>query len=93
MAIFLTPAGKRAAEEVHQSRIRALSEVLVPLSATEREQLTKLHERLLGGLTGGRADAGRICRMCDSEACGHHEGRCPVTRAADAAEALAAASG
>jgi DNA-binding MarR family transcriptional regulator len=87
LAIFLTPAGKRAADQVQQGRMRALSNVLAPLSAGERAQLTKLHERLLGGLTSGRADAGRICRLCDSYACGHHEGRCPVTRAADEAEA------
>src|SRR5829696_3143177 len=29
-----------------------------------------------------------ICRLCDAQACGHHDGRCPVTRAADAAEAV-----
>jgi hypothetical protein len=72
--------------------MRALAEVLAPLGASEREQLTRLHERLLGGLTGGRADAAHICRLCDSHACGHHEGRCPVTRAADEAEAAVAAA-
>jgi DNA-binding MarR family transcriptional regulator len=92
VAIFLTPAGERAAREVQESRMRALAEVLAPLGASEREQLTRLHERLLGGLTGGRADAAHICRLCDSHACGHHEGRCPVTRAADEAEAAVAAA-
>jgi hypothetical protein len=70
----------------------ALSEVLDSLSHAERAQLSGLHERLLGALTSGRGDAGRICRMCDSHACGHHEGRCPVTRAADRAEAARAAA-
>jgi MarR family transcriptional repressor of emrRAB len=85
--VFLTPAGRRAAAQVQQSRTRALAEVLAPLGASERAQLTRVHERLLAGLVSGRADAGHICRLCDAGACGHKEGRCPVTRAADRAEA------
>ena len=92
MAVFLTPAGRRAAAEVRESRMRAVAEVLAPLDADERSQLTTLAERLLGGLTSGRADAGHICRLCDADACGHAEGRCPVTRAADRAEASATAA-
>jgi MarR family transcriptional regulator, negative regulator of the multidrug operon emrRAB len=87
VAVFLTPAGRRAAAEVQDGRMRALAEVLAPLDAAEREQLTRLEEKLLAGLTSGRADAGRICRLCDAGACGHEVGRCPVTRAADRAEA------
>jgi MarR family transcriptional regulator, negative regulator of the multidrug operon emrRAB len=85
--VFLTPAGRHAAAEVHSRRTEALAAVLLPLDAAERDQLTRLHEKLLAGLTSGRADAGRICRLCDSGACGHKEGRCPVTQAADRAEA------
>lgn len=91
VAVFLTTAGRDAAAHIQRRRFEALSEVLAPLSPDDRDQLTKLHERLLAGLTGGRADAGHICRLCDSQACGHHEGRCPVTRAADEAEAALAA--
>ncbi len=71
--------------------MRALADVLSPLDAAEREQLTRLHVRRLGGLTSGRADARHICRLCDSHACGHERGLCPVTRAADRAEAARAA--
>jgi MarR family transcriptional regulator, negative regulator of the multidrug operon emrRAB len=85
--VFLTPAGRRSASEVQRGRGRALAAVLAPLDAAEREQLTRLQEKLLAGLTSGRADARRICRLCDADACGHKEGRCPVTRAADRAEA------
>jgi hypothetical protein len=42
-------------------------------------------------MIGSREDARRTCRMCDPVACGHHEGRCPVTQAADAAELRAVA--
>ena len=85
--VFLTPAGRHSAAQVQESRMRALAKVLAPLDAAEREQLTQAHEKMLASLTTGREDAGRICRLCDSGACGHKEGRCPVTRAADRAEA------
>jgi MarR family transcriptional regulator, negative regulator of the multidrug operon emrRAB len=87
VAVFLTPAGRRAAAQVQGGRMKALGEALAPLDASERAQLTRLQEKLLAGLTSGRADARRICRLCDAHACGHEEGRCPVTRAADRAEA------
>lgn len=87
LAVSLTDAGRRAARDVRAGREQALTGLLAPLSADEREQLTRLHEKLLEGITAGRADAGHICRLCDAEACGHHEGRCPVTRAADQAAA------
>jgi MarR family transcriptional repressor of emrRAB len=92
VAVFLTEAGRRAAAQVQDRRMGALAEVLSSLNASERAQLTRLHEKLLAGLTSGRADARRICRLCDAHACGHEEGRCPVTRAADRAEAPTAAA-
>jgi MarR family transcriptional regulator, negative regulator of the multidrug operon emrRAB len=91
VAVFLTEAGRRASERVQAGRMRTLADVLSPLDAAEREQLARLHERLLGDLTSGRADARHICRLCDSRACGHERGLCPVTRAADRAEAAKAA--
>ena len=90
VAVRLTPAGAEVAERIRLAREEALSALLEPLSATEADSLTALHEELLGALTGGRADAGRICRLCDADACGHHDGRCPVTLAADAATRPAA---
>jgi MarR family transcriptional regulator, negative regulator of the multidrug operon emrRAB len=86
VSIRITPEGSRLAEQIRVERERALQSVLAPLTRSERADLT----RLLGGLTGGRADAGRICRLCDAQACGHEQGRCPVTRAADRAESAAA---
>jgi DNA-binding MarR family transcriptional regulator len=85
LSISLTDGGRRAAREVRRRRERALTDLLAPLSAAERAQLARLQEKLLEGITTGRDDAGHICRLCDAEACGHYEGRCPVTRAADSA--------
>jgi MarR family transcriptional regulator, negative regulator of the multidrug operon emrRAB len=91
VAVFLTDAGRRVSERVQEGRMRAMADVLAPLDGPDRDQLARLHERLLGSLTSGRADAGHICRLCDSHACGHERGLCPVTRAADRAEAARAA--
>ncbi|HEX2415073.1 MAG TPA: MarR family transcriptional regulator [Thermoleophilaceae bacterium] len=90
VSIRLTAEGTVVAEAIRRERGAALAELLAPLSTAERAQLARLHEKLLGGLIGGRADARHVCRLCDVEACGHHEGRCPVTHAADRAEGAAA---
>ena len=63
-----------------------MTELLAPLDAEQRAALSRLAEHLLAGVTTGRASARRVCRLCDADACGHPE-RCPVTRAADRAEA------
>jgi MarR family transcriptional repressor of emrRAB len=93
VAVELTPAGHMAAAEATRARAEALEEALAGLDAGERAELARLHGKVLATLTDGRAAAGHICRLCDSYACGHWQGRCPVTQAADAAEERAAAAG
>jgi len=90
VSIRLTAEGARLALRIRAAREAALEGVLAPLSLSERAQLTALHEKLLAGITGGREDARHICRLCDADACGHWLGRCPVTQAADRAEAATA---
>jgi MarR family transcriptional repressor of emrRAB len=92
VAVELTPEGHRAATDAVRARREALEEALSDLNPAERTELARLHAKILQTLTDGRAAAGNICRLCDSRACGHEEGRCPVTQAADAAETRAAAS-
>lgn len=91
--IRLTPAGERTGAAVLAARDAALGDALGALTAPDLRALAELAERVLGGVTTGRRSARSICRLCESDACGHHEGRCPVTRAADAAEARASAAG
>jgi MarR family transcriptional regulator, negative regulator of the multidrug operon emrRAB len=87
VAVALTPAGHEAAERALRARAEAVEGALGALDPAERAELARLNEKLLATLTDGRTSAGRICRLCDAGACGHYEGRCPVTRAADGAEA------
>jgi DNA-binding MarR family transcriptional regulator len=90
--VRLTPAGERAGEAVLAARAAALAGALRGLEPRERHAFATLAERVLAELTSGRRSARANCRLCDSTACGHREGRCPVTRAADAAEAGAPAA-
>ena len=90
--VRLTPAGERAGEAVLAARAATLSQALRGLEPGERRAFAELAERVLAELTTGRRSAGANCRLCDAGACGHYEGRCPVTRAADAAEAEASAA-
>jgi DNA-binding MarR family transcriptional regulator len=87
VSVLLTAAGRRAGRKILDARHRAIGGVLESLSPSERRMLTGVCEKLLGGLTASRGDARRICRLCDPGACGHDDGRCPVTRAADLAGA------
>ena len=85
--VDLTAAGRRAAARVERRRSAVLLPLLEGLDPAEQDDLARLLGKVLAGRTHGRDDARAICRLCDADACGHHEGRCPVTIAADAAEA------
>lgn len=87
--VALTPAGRRLAARVGAARAAVIEEALGGLSAREREQFAELAAHVLGRFAHSRRDARQICRMCDVHACGHHDGRCPVTNAVDAVEARA----
>jgi MarR family transcriptional repressor of emrRAB len=89
VGVELTTSGHEAATDALRARQAVLEAALDGLSDDERAQLVRLHEKLLAALTDGRRSAGRTCRLCDLHACGHNEGHCPVTSAADAAEAPA----
>ncbi|HET8953328.1 MAG TPA: MarR family transcriptional regulator [Solirubrobacteraceae bacterium] len=75
VALQLTPEGRRAARRVLARREAAIETVLAPLTPEERTDMARLHERLLGSLTGGQQERRRVCRLCDVEACGRE---CPT---------------
>jgi len=84
VSVRLTTKGERRARAILERRERALSEVLGALTAAERDELTRLHEKLLAELPEDVPAARRVCRFCDVYACGHYDGRCPVTQGVDA---------
>jgi len=81
VGLRLTAAGRRAADKILAARGGRLDEALGALDDGERAALAVLLEKMLAAQTTDRASARSICKMCDADACGHHEGRCPVTNA------------
>ena len=80
LSLVATRAGRAAARRILARRGAAMAEVLAALSAEETEQLNGLLERLLGTMPADRHAGRRICRLCDTGACGHPD-TCPVTLA------------
>lgn len=74
----LTPQGRRRAREVLAARERDLARALAPLTDAERRTLERLLAKVVSGLTDDLPAAMQVCRMCDREACGVREGRCPL---------------
>jgi MarR family transcriptional repressor of emrRAB len=82
VALWATPAGRRAARRIRAQREAALEGALAPLGAAERAALAGAAEVVLAGMAAGTPARDRICRLCDTDACGRPRGRCPVGRAA-----------
>jgi rubrerythrin len=75
---------------VTAARAAVLEEALAALSPAERRDLARLAARVLDGLVRHKlareAESTRwICRLCDTDACGRAEGRCPAANAARSA--------
>jgi MarR family transcriptional repressor of emrRAB len=83
ISVRLTAKGDRQARAILARRERELAGVLSALSQAEQRELTRLHEKLLARLPDGVPSARRVCRFCDVQACGHEDGRCPVTLGID----------
>jgi DNA-binding MarR family transcriptional regulator len=84
ISVTLTAKGRRRASAIQARRERELFAISAALTGAEQRELTRLNEKLLRALPDSRESAGRICRFCDVLACGHYEGRCPVTQGVDA---------
>jgi MarR family transcriptional regulator, negative regulator of the multidrug operon emrRAB len=91
VSLALTASGRTAARRIMRARAQAVDAALDGLTDAQRRSLTGLAERLTGDLAalrlderrqGARPPGGWLCRMCDFEACGRPEGRCPAARRA-----------
>ncbi|MGI5150231.1 MarR family winged helix-turn-helix transcriptional regulator [Plantactinospora sp. CA-294935] len=72
--LHLTAAGLRIAEQVLRARRQVLTELLTPLSAEQRRQLTDIATALLRPQPADERCLARLCRLCDRSACPE----CPV---------------
>lgn len=77
-AVYLTPAGRRAARRILAERAAAMHSVLAVLTADQEGALIAAARAVLSDLG---PDEGRVCRLCDLEACGRSRGSCPVAPA------------
>lgn len=77
VALELSEAGSRTAAAVLEARAEALDPLLSDLSSQESETLTRLLGRVAAGLAQDRADAVRVCRLCDRDVCYSGPG-CPL---------------
>jgi hypothetical protein len=75
-ALHLTPEGRREARRVLADRAVLMHSVLTLLTSDQQAGIVAGAEAVLSQLAAGE---GRVCRLCDLEACGRARGRCPVS--------------
>ena len=87
--VWLEPSGRELAERALEARARVLGLAVAELGAADVRDLDRLVGALLDMTTVDVRAAMGTCRLCDAHACGHFDGACPVTRAADRHRAAA----
>jgi MarR family transcriptional regulator, negative regulator of the multidrug operon emrRAB len=81
--VWLEPAGSELAQRALDARSRVLESAVAGLDAGDVRDLDRLLAALLDVRIVDTRAARGTCRLCDAHACGHFDGTCPVTRAAD----------
>jgi DNA-binding MarR family transcriptional regulator len=81
--VRLEPAGRKLAERALAARAGVLLLAVAQLDAADVRDLERLVGALLDATTVDLRAAMQTCRLCDAHTCGHDEGICPVTLAAD----------
>jgi DNA-binding MarR family transcriptional regulator len=81
--VVLEPAGRELAQRALDARSRVLRSAIAELDVTDVRHLERLLGALLDATTVDVRAARGTCRLCDAHACGHYDGACPVTHAAD----------
>jgi DNA-binding MarR family transcriptional regulator len=76
--LTLTPAGGVQGAAILTGRESTLSRALATLDATEQGTLEALLDKMVGGVTGDRLAALRVCRLCDRAACRDGGHTCPL---------------
>ncbi len=81
--VWLEPAGRELADHALEARARVLRSAVDELGAADVRDLERLLGALLDATTVDVRAASETCRLCDAHVCGHYEGVCPVSQAAD----------
>jgi DNA-binding MarR family transcriptional regulator len=81
--VRLQPAGRQLAQRALAARARVLTGALAQFDAADLLELERLVGALLDATTVDLRAAKQTCRLCDAHVCGHYDGTCPVTLAAD----------
>jgi DNA-binding MarR family transcriptional regulator len=76
VVVKLTAKGRYQAQRIIAARGGVLDGMVGRLANTERQELTRLLEKLLPMLTPDRDSCDHICRLCELGAC--PQDRCPV---------------
>jgi MarR family transcriptional regulator, negative regulator of the multidrug operon emrRAB len=76
LALFLTDAGRERRRAILAERRQQLQLVVNSLTPNDRQQLTKLLEKMLTAMTTTEQRACAICRLCEEAICPGD--RCPV---------------
>ena len=87
--VWLEPAGRELAERALAARARVLLAAVAALDPADVRDLERLLGALLDATTVDVRAVSGTCRLCDAHACGHYEGTCPVSQAADRLRASA----
>ena len=80
VSLWLTAAGRDAADQVLRARREAVLRSTATLDRAERTALVRIAEKILASVAQDRIHADWVCRLCDLQACPSR--RCPVTLAA-----------
>jgi DNA-binding MarR family transcriptional regulator len=87
--VRLEPSGRAMARRALDARSELLERAVARLDVADLADLDRVVAALLDVTTVDTRAAMGTCRLCDAHACGHYEGACPVTHAADRRRAAA----
>jgi DNA-binding MarR family transcriptional regulator len=87
--VRLEPAGRAAAERALSARAGVLERAVARLDVAGVRDLDRAIAAVLDVTTVDTRAAMGTCRLCDAHTCGHYDGSCPVTQAADRRRAAA----
>jgi MarR family transcriptional regulator, negative regulator of the multidrug operon emrRAB len=76
LALFLTQTGEKRRAAILKERRKPLQAAIDSLTVNDRQQLSRLLEKMLTAMTLQELDAFTICRLCEEEVCPLD--RCPV---------------